>query len=63
MKKVRVHIIICFMYQQSFIRASRGWLRGWTAWNFEYAPQGIKFETHWVQNASWGHWIGVRLLN
>ena len=24
----------------------RGWLNGWTAWDFEFAPHGLRFETH-----------------
>jgi hypothetical protein len=31
----------------------RGWLSGWIAWNFEYAPQSLRLKT---QTASWGHW-------
>jgi hypothetical protein len=30
----------------------RGWLSGWTAWDFEYALHCLRFETHWVQTTS-----------
>ena len=33
----------------------KGWLNGRTVWDFEYVPQGLRFETHEVQTDSWGH--------
>jgi hypothetical protein len=40
-----VSIFLCFV---TLAREDepRGWLNGWTTSDFEYAPQGLRFETH-----------------